>query len=208
MVFPTRAPSDDGELAGTTSDAMPARDDGDIDDTASELGEGRAPVPRLAAEASSESVFLKPPPDRELAKVAVRRFLEAVVEESLDTLARLVDDDTPARGSGRSRSQIAVQWWSQRFNALDYDRLRTSDVYQERAAEVYTAEDLDELEPARDLSLTPEEEEGLVVLNMPALTTNVGGQLQRYFGPKMAFILRLTDRGYLIKEVHEDFRLR
>jgi hypothetical protein len=201
-----------------TTPSAPARPPGIAIDPVLEL-----PRPAASAEPVSGLAVLLEPVDPEPARRVVRAFFEAVVEESMVDLERLVERGAHTRPNIKTRAEPALPWWQRRFERLDYTALGAEVFYRRADMEARTARDGGP--PRRPLPANPRGDEVVV-------RVVVSGQAaDKLFGSELVFLLkktkapdphfdsparpgaspddpgRATVAGYKIAELFEDFRL-
>jgi hypothetical protein len=162
------------------------------------------PAARGAAEAREGLVTLKTPLGTDRALATVDEVFRRIVAKERDELAQLFTRDaTVVNPSGSGQTMNALNWWTQRFNKLDYQKLAGEPVFRVAEAEVVRGEG------ALDAASTPAMRADAlgdddVVIRAPILTTHVGAE--RFFGDEIIFWLRRDGDRYKIYKMLEDFQ--
>ena len=166
------------------------------------------PAPELpgatrTAEAAQGLAVLEAPADPAVARDVVRDFLDAAVRESEQDMSELLDTHARIRTGSRGGSQLAVNFWRQRFARLDYGAFVGQLLYRESEIETYRARDLKRMRPPRRFALVARGDD--VLIRVRISSPRLGRT--RMFGDEILFLLRPTGTGYKIKEMREEFRI-
>jgi len=166
-----------------------------------ELRSEALPEVARAGNSRDQWLVLQTPGASRLARDAVRDFLRAAVNETLERMDPLLAPqafvNTP---SGR---QPARAFWQSRFTVLDYTELRGQLLYRDADLETFRAEDLARVPSTRRPSIELAADE--LAVRVPIRVAWTGRA--RLFGDELLFRLQPTGAGYEISEIEEDFRL-
>lgn len=161
-------------------------------------------LPAPAAEAGTDRglMVLSSPRDRGAARQVVARFFRAVLEESPDELAELLDERCTIRTDSAGNRAICRSLWPARFERLDYSALAGRAVFRARDVEIF--EDPQTLAQAgRALPVQASHDD--VVVRVPILASR--SSKERLFGDEIWFVLKPGAKGYRIAEMIEEFTL-
>ncbi len=161
------------------------------------------PSARVEAQAHDGIVTLKTPLGTDRALATVEELFRRIVAEDKDKLPELFMRDamsvSPSGGGGVN----AINWWTQRFNKLDYLKLAGEPIFRSSDAEVVRGEaalDAASSPAMRAESLGDDD----VVIRAPIITTHAGAD--RLFGDEIIFWLRRDGDRYKIHKMLEDFQ--
>lgn len=187
----------------------PRRPDGIAVDLSSE-----PPASRDRADSRDALVTLRTPLSTDVALLAVRQFFEAIVNEDMPSLEKLVVpeallQDTRVRPTGagvpaQGATHGVTSLWRERFNKHEFTGLSPRLLYREGDITTYRKDQLDTLPiavrylgPSRAVVDTTD-----LVLHVPIVTHTVKNE--RLLGDELFFWLRRDGDSYVIYRMAED----
>jgi hypothetical protein len=144
------------------------------------------------------TLVLTPPVDSREAKQVLSRFLEAVVNEDITTLTRLLAPGALQQLGSGGEVRAAGDYWQKRLARLDYAPLRGEPLFRPEEVRLVRAESLP---GPGGLRLEPRQ----IALTMPVLTTHSGKV--RLFGPELTFVISENGDRLTLARIIEDFQL-
>jgi hypothetical protein len=161
------------------------------------------PAASRQAPAEARLLVLQAPANMQAARATIRQFFQAILAEDTALLERILDEQAWVQDDKSGARQRAGAFWRARLSRLEYETLAGQLVYRESEVQTYLAEDALRLGELRRLRMAPEDDD--VVIRVPIATPTVGST--RLFGEEIVFLMRPSQKGYIIAEILEDFRL-